>query len=782
MEDPFKLSEASLSLISSGQYLEDIHIDYFNRLMIQFFPTFQPIQTWQFQHNLYETIPQTKRHLQILYSTPLPTSQIGHWICTYYDLNTLYLYDSLNSSKLHHDFERYLRKLHPYSFAKPDLIKQPTVQMQRNVFDRGVLAIANAVAVLFNRDPSQIVYDYNLMRSHIIQMFRSDIINLFPICPPLSHQSQTLSISSLPNNFLDTSNACLKNDSSNYNYDQRLTDALHDVSDEERYGVAERIITSCIYIRDQSKNVGRSLFNLLGKKIKAQLINYDSLDDKKSTLMDKIGVICGVSEHTPSAEPFFYEGAYNFHNRLPKIIQLDEDVLIDNPEFYILVRGIPTKKNFIWEDKVDVQRLFTAVSWYKTHNKFHSKIDLTDGLRKIAEHLKKLEIVHFAKDSPDESELPNGVESNIDKSQEFHSQTKIDEARSEEMIEISSKDSLHYEGQRAILTLKQTNDPYYDHYTIYPVQVRKQNDSDANVYQMLKINAQHLHYFRKDLDRLCFLNLYPYGNYGIYHKLHIVNPKFRYTAKNYLDRLKQGTENDNLSTIFARLRGTESFWKKPRNDLNCMMWNYGLATFFVTLSPDTLSEAKDYDIKLRYIEDASALMEETIEEEMAKIDESTLLAPGKSHVTNVDPPEATLPNEKKIFTLQQLIDLNYSGVWEDTRDRCSCNGQFMSKNVLTIVNKTLIIRLSRYPLANAEDNELNSIKLKGVHNCRILVDSKHFRVQSVICHTGKDFNKSTYFNIIKDGKKWIRVENHKVSPTRWPKLSEDVIMLFLEEI
>lgn len=41
----------------------------------------------------------------------------------------------------------------------------------------------------------------------------------------------------------------------------------------------------------------------------------------------------------------------------------------------------------------------------------------------------------------------------------------------------------------------------------------------------------------------------------------------------------------NLSTIFASLRNTDQYWRKPRNDLNCMTQHYGPATFFLTLSP-----------------------------------------------------------------------------------------------------------------------------------------------------------------------------------------------------
>ena len=40
-----------------------------------------------------------------------------------------------------------------------------------------------------------------------------------------------------------------------------------------------------------------------------------------------------------------------------------------------------------------------------------------------------------------------------------------------------------------------------------------------------------------------------------------------------------------LTTIFSRLHNSEQYWVHPRNDLNCMVFHYGPATWFLTLSP-----------------------------------------------------------------------------------------------------------------------------------------------------------------------------------------------------
>ena len=72
---------------------------------------------------------------------------------------------------------------------------------------------------------------------------------------------------------------------------------------------------------------------------------------------------------------------------------------------------------------------------------------------------------------------------------------------------------------------------------------------------------------------------------GIYHKLKIIRPHERLTAARYLDMLQNEEIEGNLTSVFSRLRNSEQYWIKPRNDLNCMTLYYGPATWFLTLSP-----------------------------------------------------------------------------------------------------------------------------------------------------------------------------------------------------
>ena len=71
---------------------------------------------------------------------------------------------------------------------------------------------------------------------------------------------------------------------------------------------------------------------------------------------------------------------------------------------------------------------------------------------------------------------------------------------------------------------------------------------------------------------------------GIYHKLKITYRK-EFTAAQYLHLLSRDELEGNLTTIFSQLRNTEQYWSHPHNDLNCMTFHYGPATWFITLSP-----------------------------------------------------------------------------------------------------------------------------------------------------------------------------------------------------
>ncbi|XP_070517913.1 uncharacterized protein [Cardiocondyla obscurior] len=185
-----------------------------------------------------------------------------------------------------------------------------------------------------------------------------------------------------------------------------------------------------------------------------------------------------------------------------------------------------------------------------------------------------------------------------------------------------------------MLTQKNDNESYYEQYTIYPLYEKKENKTATALYQMLKIQDVPLDNREKNLDLMCFPDLYPFGkngqydeerpnklqehefikcrlmskhpqfrlnqqylfyllnranirqlSRGIYHKMNIIDPRSRYTAAEYLEAMSKELLESNLNTIFSALRNTEQYWRRPRSDLDCMARHYGPATWFLTLSP-----------------------------------------------------------------------------------------------------------------------------------------------------------------------------------------------------
>ena len=115
---------------------------------------------------------------------------------------------------------------------------------------------------------------------------------------------------------------------------------------------------------------------------------------------------------------------------------------------YILVRSHPTKGKKIWEDYVDIKKVWKALNWLKKNNKLYSKIVLTFSPDDLFQKLK-------------DSDL------------EYNDDGKL--------VEPEIKDA-----PLALLTLKELSDEFYDEYTIYPLHNQEVYETDTKLYQMKK--------------------------------------------------------------------------------------------------------------------------------------------------------------------------------------------------------------------------------------------------------------------------------------------------------
>ncbi|KAL7298906.1 hypothetical protein TKK_0008012 [Trichogramma kaykai] len=294
-----------------------------------------------------------------------------------------------------------------------------------------------------------------------------------------------------------------------------------------------------------------------------------------------------------------------------------------NQEMFIFIRGVPTKTKIVWEDVVNMKTVYTALVWLQSHNKYYKNIRLPPDASALLEEVEQIGVC--VKDA-----VATLIRSEHgDKENKLNAKTQLTPSTSSATLCVNTDMP-----RLPLVTQKCPNDKFYENMTIYPSHEKKLNEELAKLFQMLKVHAELLHNKTKDLDCLCFPDLFPTGvegqrasrfvtlrdaefiksklmsvylhfrthkqylfyalndnnmrqlSAGIYHKLNIVDPKQRFTAFDCINAANVEAINKNLDTIFARLRGTASYWKMPRSNLRKMSDEYGPATFFMTISPE----------------------------------------------------------------------------------------------------------------------------------------------------------------------------------------------------
>ncbi|XP_067205359.1 uncharacterized protein [Linepithema humile] len=350
--------------------------------------------------------------------------------------------------------------------------------------------------------------------------------------------------------------------------------------------------------------------------------DYEKMLIKRMSSFQVVQTMGAVSnKHLPHRQMIRKVKGRTFHLPLPLQETLDKICPPENPinlkhELHILVRGMPKKSKVVWENLVDINKVFKALQWLKENNPHYSEIRLpasSDDL--LNEKLQETEY-QIVDDG--------GEESNND---------EIDEVVEDTVQQIKDNDQIVLK-RKAFLTQITKDSGINDQYTIYPMRVKRiDNESALKLYQMLKIEDVPMDNRYKYLDVMCFPDLYPEGingqredrNFalpeylfirtrlmskhnrfrlnpqylffllhdtnnrqlknGIYYTMMVANARERYTADRYLNELKDEQLESNLMSIFGKLRNTDQFWRQPSNNVKCMTLHYGPATWFLTLSP-----------------------------------------------------------------------------------------------------------------------------------------------------------------------------------------------------
>lgn len=307
----------------------------------------------------------------------------------------------------------------------------------------------------------------------------------------------------------------------------------------------------------------------------------DTVRKNRSRVGEKIQKVKGRTFHLPLPLEETLE-------KLPN----PEEIINSNSELFVLLRSVPTKRKVIWETLIDVKKVYNALKILKEINPLYKDINLPNSSNDITNTVKN-------------------------------------------SVFVTNDENINREKKRAIITEISLDEWQAEHleYTIHALNETKCYETDSHLYKMLKVEDNPIDYREKYIDLLCFPDLYVNGMYGqfherqvkltsaefikcrlmskhsqfrlnqqylfyllhdsnlrqlkqgIFHKLNTRNCTDRLTVEEYLKKLSEGKLEGDLTSIFAKLRNTPQYWTKPRNDVRCMTYHYGPATWFLTISP-----------------------------------------------------------------------------------------------------------------------------------------------------------------------------------------------------
>ncbi len=128
----------------------------------------------------------------------------------------------------------------------------------------------------------------------------------------------------------------------------------------------------------------------------------------------------------------------------------------------IIIHGLPTGNNNIWRGLVNLEKVYTALEWLKINNKLYRDININRYLPTYK---------YF---------------NNIIYKRDINNNTKIS-------------------------YLKQLKENMISHYTIIDFDKINENISDIEKYKMKKVVTKALNDKDKNMDHLCFVDIFPFG-------------------------------------------------------------------------------------------------------------------------------------------------------------------------------------------------------------------------------------------------------------------------------
>lgn len=275
----------------------------------------------------------------------------------------------------------------------------------------------------------------------------------------------------------------------------------------------------------------------------------------------------------------------------------------------IIVDSCPTKKGIVWRSLVNLEKVYTAIDKLKKINVLYKNVEVNEKDAAIFR----------------EENLPVSL-GDFDKNKLLGSETV------QSMLKHTSE-----------------CEPYTE-VTVEPIYSNPETAlSDTEIYRTMKISSKPLDNKDEQTDVLCYPELYPKGQNGMYKKRQIkITPamflkhRFRNTdgrfrrnqqylfdelGRKYTRCIEQGIYamlntsankgltcgqllkqieekiqqlEANLSTMFAKNRGSKEYWRQKCSDLQAMDERFGPETWFLTLSCAEFywADMRDYLIQM----------------------------------------------------------------------------------------------------------------------------------------------------------------------------------------
>jgi len=225
-----------------------------------------------------------------------------------------------------------------------------------------------------------------------------------------------------------------------------------------------------------------------GAKYFQKISSTKTVMNKNLLLKEQMKKASGTAYHLP----------LSIEQTIKKLCK-DTDVINRNHELYILVRSIPNCSEYVWQNLVDIHKIWKALLWYKNNNPLYSLIELPESSDRIARILEDMPQTEF-KDGNNAKQTIEDVTSKQSNNQDHEPNNK-------------DKKTNH---SNAILTYASQSDPMYEQYTIFPIQSVCSVDSAIKLYQQKKVYDTLMPCYEKKLDMLCYSDIYPKGENGIH--------------------------------------------------------------------------------------------------------------------------------------------------------------------------------------------------------------------------------------------------------------------------